>query len=228
MQERPAFRDLHHALTWALRYDSERRPTELAAAHKAFEATKTPEFPHGRYQEAADKLEISAGELRQMLAPIHNPEPAPVRGRDPDLDPVPYGQDALGQVGLIRSFVARQPTPEKWHLLAKFAVGDERRQAQRALRDYLIPLSDHVLRHRNTMFLGVAHYYGLPVDVKALAKRILYLIHAIDGEKPENRLSRARRMVVEVHAEIEDFLKGLATRAEESATEELKARGVIA
>ena len=225
--DRPLFRDLGHALTWAYRWQSAPGPTQLAAVHKAFQATVTPECPHGNYQAAADALGVERHEVRQILAPIQDQNAEPVRSRDPDLDPVPYGIDASAQCGFLKSFVARQPTPERWHLLAKFARGDERRQAQRMLRDYLIPLVNNILRPRNILFQSVGHFYGKGFEAKMLARKILYLVAEQEGEKPESRMWRAVRMVRALDEDVSILLQDIGAKTEIIATDELRARGVI-
>ena len=147
---------------------------------------------------------------------------------NPDIDAKPTGLDAAAQKGMLLGYVNRQPVPERFHLIAKYAIGDERKGAQIELRDYLLPLMNDILRHRWVMLQCVGRYYGKPVTFKDLGARILYLIPPVEGEKPETRMGRAWRSVRETSREIDDHLKSLASRTEEQCYGELKARGVIA
>jgi len=147
---------------------------------------------------------------------------------NPDIDPRPVGLDAAAQKGMLLGYVGRLPTPERWHLVAKFALGDVRRGAQIELRDYLVPLMNDILRHRRTILECVARFYGKPVKLKDLADKILFLIPPVEGEKESNRKARAMRSVTSLSLDIEDHLKSLASRTEELAYSELKMRGVIA
>ncbi len=165
----------------------------------------------------ADNRESSADE-EAVVRPTVNP----------DIDPRPIGLDAAAQKGMLLGYVGRLTTPERWHLIAKYALGDERKGAQIELRDYLTPLINDILRHRRTMFECVARFYGKPVKDTELADRILYLVPPVENEKTVNRKQRAKRIVTNLSLEIEDHLKSLATRAEERSFLELRARGVIA
>ena len=156
-------------------------------------------------------------------------EPAPPRVVDFDLDPKPIGVDAAGQQGLLKSFVYRQPIPERLHLLAKYARGDERRQAQRQLRDYLLPLVNNIVRPRYVIYECISIYYGKrTVTLKDLSCKVLYLVPVREGQDDAKRMREAWRMVRDMSRDVESLLKDIATRTEEMAHSELKARGVIA
>ena len=154
-------------------------------------------------------------------------EPAPPRVVDFDLDAKPHGIDAAAQIGLLKSFCYRQPSPERLHLLAKYAVGEERRAAQRALRDYLMPLINNIIRPRFVVYSCVSRYYGRSVSFKDLALKVEYLVPTTFTNEKARR-QEAWRMVRDLSRDVESLLKDLATRTEELAHGELKARGVVA
>lgn len=196
--DRPLFRSLEQCLRWAWRHE----PRMVA-----------PPVIH----------RMVGNDDREQIAD----EEAPPRVSNFDLDPKPVGVDAAGQQGLLKSFVYRQPDPERLHLIAKYAHGEERRAAQRALRDYLIPLVNNVIRPRYVIFSLVAHYYGRnDVSYKDLSSKVLYLV---PENKPDKQRKReARRMVSDLGFDVNSILKDIATRSEELAYSELKAKGVIA
>ena len=160
-------------------------------------------------------------------APGEEKEPAPPRILNFDLDRKPTGLDAAGQMGLLQSFVRRQPAPERYHLSAKYAGGEERKDAQRALRDYLLPLINQVLRPRHLVYVLVGRYYGRrDVVFKDWAVKLLYLVP--QQENPVERMQEAWRMVRDLAADIDGLLADLAARTEDLAVAELRERGVIA
>ena len=198
---RPLFRSLEQCLRWAFGCGVVRGPTKLAKAHRALMDTRSLERPHGDYQAAADAIGVTVVALHELLDPVLDREELPLPSRDPDLDRLPDRDDAPAQVGMILGFVSRQPRPERQHLIAKFAYGDERRQAQRELRDYMIPLVNQMWRSRYEIFVCVCRFYGS------------------HHEAPHD---------VALDRDVGDLLQDLAARTEDLATSELRARGVIA
>ena len=201
--DRPLFRSLDQALRWAWRYSPR--------------MTKPPAI-----------MQLAGADQRES-APTEDEEkePAPPRVIDFDLEPKPTGIDAAGQQGLLKSFVYRQPDPERLHLISKYAHGSERRDAQRALRDYLLPLINSAIRPRQLVFECVRIYYGKrDVTFKDMAVRFVHLVPEKEQE-PEQRMREAWRMVRALAHDVEGLLRDLATRSEEFAYSTLKARGVI-
>lgn len=223
--DRPLFRELSSCLKWAFGYGVVRKPTALANAHRALMDTRNDTCPRGDYQKAADTIGVSVRELRDLLDPVLDREELPLPSRDPDLDRLPGRDDAPAQAGLILGFVHRRPRPERQHLIAKFAFGEDRRQAQRELRDYLRPLVNDMLKPNFVIYTLIARFYGLPVEDGFLPRRVL---HLVPGNTREQRQVAAKRMVDGMAVDIEGWLQPLATRCEELATDELRARGVIA
>jgi len=199
--EKPLFRSLDQCLRWAWRHEP-RMVKQAAIMQLAGKDDR-----EGAQTEAEEK------------------EPAPPRVLNFDLDPKPFGIDGAAQQGLLKSFVNRQPIPERLHLIAKYATRDERRDAQRALRDYLLPLVNASIKPRHMIYMLVSRFYGRPVAFKELAIKIEYLMR---GTEPEERMREAWRFVRATSHDVDDLLKSLATRCEETAYSELRQRGVIA
>lgn len=227
---RPLFRSLDQCLKYAFSYGVERGPTALAKAHRAWMETRTDECPHGDYERAAEILGgaagkyVSAGDLRDLLVPVLNREELPMPSRDPDLDRLPDRNEAPAQVGLILGFVYRQPRPERQHLIAKYAFGDERAIAQKELRDYLLPLVDDMVKPRYTIYLLVARFYGLSIELSAVQRTVRNFAL---GDTPQDRARLAEQMVDRLRRDVDEHLQSISMRTEDAACSELRARGVI-
>ena len=205
MTDKPLFRSLDQCLRWAWRHEP-RMVKQAAIMQLAGKDDR-----EGAQTEAEEK------------------EPAPPRVLNFDLSPKPFGIDGAAQQGLLKSFVNRQPIPERLHLIAKYATRDERRDAQRMLRDYLLPLLNVIVRPRFVVYECIGIYYGRRnVTLKDLSCKVLYLVPVREGEGDAKRNREAWRMVRDLSRDIESLLKDLATRTEELAHSELRARGVIA
>ena len=228
MLERPLFRSLDQCLRWAFGEGVVRGPTKLAKAHRALMDTRSLERPHGDYQAAADAIGVTVVALHELLDPVLDREELPLPSRDPDLDRLPDRDDAPAQVGMILGFVSRQPRPERQHLIAKFAYGNERRQAQRELRDYLLPLIDDMLKPRFLVFMLVARFYGLTMEDEFLRHKALSYLLPAHYKNYEMRVAAAGQMVDRMSRDINGLLADVATRTEDLAYCELKARGVVA
>ena len=201
--DKPLFRSLDQALRWAWRHEPRMvRPPAIMQLAGRDDRDSAP------LEEEIDK------------AP-------PPRVIDFDLDPKPSGIDAAGQQGLLKSFVYRQPDPERLHLISKYAFGDERKQAQRALRDYLIPLVNNIIRPRYVIFACVSHFYGSRITLKDMAVRVVTIVPVKEGEDDAARMREAWRMVRDLSHDVDNLLRDVATRTEDMALSELKARGVI-
>jgi len=203
--DRPLFRSLDQALRWAWRHE----PAMVKA-------------PAIMQLAGMDERESAPTEEEEKQEP-------PPRVLNFDLSPKPFGIDAAGQQGLLKSFVNRQPIPERLHLIAKYATKDERREAQRMLRDYLLPLLSVIIRPRFCVYTCIGIYYGRrDVTLKDLSIKVLYLVPVREGEDDAKRNREAWRMVRDLSRDVESLLKDIATRTEELAHSELRARGVIA
>lgn len=205
MTDRPLFRSLDSALRFT--YQTAPRVIGISAIAGLM---------------AADKREGAMTREEELDAP-------PPRAINFDLDPVPIGIDAAAQQGLIKGFVARRSSPGRLHLLAKYAKGDERRQAQRELRDYLLTHLEDDFRPHYVVYACVSLYYGRRnVRIKDLAARVVHLIPNKEGQLPANRLRECERKCRTLSILVSGLLKDVGARAEDVATQELRVRGVIA
>jgi hypothetical protein len=154
-------------------------------------------------------------------------ETTPLPTVNPDLDRLPTGLDAVVQIGMIKSFVMRQPDPARLHLLSKYAHDNERIAARRALRDYLMPFLGSTIRPRYVIYHCVCRYYGKPIAFNDLASGIVYLVPKHKRETAKKRMGKAWRMVRSMSMDVDSLLKDIATRTEELAHFELKEMGLI-
>jgi hypothetical protein len=198
MTDRPLFRSVDAAFKWAFQ---PRYARAVQSSHILLPYMKK------------DRL----GEDRVTDAPIH--------AVDPGLERTPIGLDAAAQAGMLCSFVLRQPDPRRLHLLSKYAHGELRQQARRALRDFLIPLMRQTIRPRFAIYECVSRHYGKRIVFKDLASKVLYLVP--EGGTEAKRLQRAVRMVRELARDTDSWLKQISTQTEQAAHEQLKQSGVI-
>lgn len=128
-----------------------------AALRRAFNTSKQP------FGETAS--------IYQMAATTRRP------GYDPELDKWPSGWDALGQSGLIRSYLRSLAPQHSGALMAQYGAGKDRINGQRVVRDYVIQkrttdgYSTAHIRNRKLTYELVARHFGKPVMLESLAIR---------------------------------------------------------
>ena len=198
MVERPLFRTVDAALKWAFQ---------------------------PRYARAVQSSHVLLPFMKRDRLGDDRVTDAPIRAVDPGLERAPIGLDAAAQAGMLQSFVIRQPDPRRLHLLSKYAHGELRNAARRALRDFLIPLMRQTIRPRFVVYECVGRYYGKRIVFKDLSIKVLYLVP--EGGDEAKRMRSAWRMVREIAREVDSWLKQISTQTEQAAHEELQNMGVI-
>lgn len=146
---------------------------------------------------------------------------APVRTRDPDIDRRPTGIDAVTQQNMILNFVRRLPIPDHLYICAKYARGDERRAARRALRDVLLPRLGQITRPRYAVYVLIGAHFGKRVDRDELAGRFEHLFPA------KLAASDAKSLIRRLANEIDSLLKDFAASAEEKCYTYFQHGGLI-
>jgi len=155
------------------------------------------------------------------------PADAPVRAIDPSLDRIPPGLAGV-QASMLQNFVRRQSIPRNLHLFSKYSHGEERRQAQRALRDFLIPLLRQTIKPRFLIFQCVCRYYDRrEMTFTDLACRMAPLIEKKEGETSEKHMRRAWRQVRELSREVDSWLQQIGMQSEDAAYSQLEGLGVV-
>ena len=80
--------------------------------------------------------------------------------------------DILTQKGMVKSYIHRQTSIARYHLLASYSRGKERIDAQNKVRDYLLPRMPTGFHNRRMLYELVAKFYGKAVDLNAVAEHM--------------------------------------------------------
>ena len=126
----------------------------------------------------------------------------------------PNGYDASAQAGMIKGYVSRLSSEERFHIMARFLKGQERARARRALSGIILAYIEDGRSNRRLVLRLLARHYGQPgIFIEDLAERY--------------KVKGGRRAVTAINREVVITLDAVGFRAESRVLDYLQERGVI-